>query len=423
MRDKITVPIAISSVAIFIIIVFVAGVTENIPTHIQQYKTVKIPQKVVDANNSFAIQTYKEISSREEFANSNIFFSPISMYISLSSLYEGAGGSTIPQMNDIFRLEPDSQKRYELIKDTMTSLNHDEPHLTLDMANALWSTKQYKLSDSYITLLQDTYQTHVDNVDFSSEKSKGVINQWASDNTNGLIKKVYKKPINSADNTIVLTNTAYVNGIWQYEFPKNEEYLPYQTHPSSSFVEPMAVSKTILSYTDFYSDAFNLRVLQLPYAGDRFSMLLLDPICHVNIKELENALSPHLIKKWQNDLKEREDVSVLIPKFSIKTSYDMIDILKDMQIQNIFSKENANLTDLVKHLPSNEKPHISATHSAFININEKGVEPAVTKPSGYTYMKKSGVSVVPGLPFIFIIQDDESGAILFMGKVSDPAAG
>ena len=425
MRYKIAIPVAISSVAILIIILFVTGVADNISAHILQDKTDKIPQKVVATNNSFAIHIYKEISSRDEFANSNIFFSPINMHMSFSSLYEGAGGNTASQMKDVFRFEPDSQERHELIKDIVAYLNYDKSHVTLNMANALWSTKQYELYDSYIATLRDTYQTHVDNVDFSSEESKDVINQWAFDNTNGLIKKVYKKPINHADNSLVLTNIAYINGVWQYEFPKSMYFSGKANFLTDTGVVPAVEYLFVRNTTFNFAEIDNAYVLQLPYATDRFSMLLALPSQTFDIKDLENTLSHHLIKKWQSGLKEREHVYVWIPKFSIKTNYDLIDILKGMQIQNAFSKENANLPDIVEHRPPDEKPHISiATHSAFINVNEKGVEAAREKPDLYhiqSMPKSYNFQAIQ--PFIFIIQDNESGAILFMGRVSDPTAG
>ena len=211
MKLQIVAPVAIVSVVLLAVVLYATGGdTTNTLTDIPQDDSVAIPQHIADANNSFAVDFYKKIIQAD--ANANQFFSPTSMYIAFSALYEGAEGNTTFQMEDVFGFEPDSQERHMLLGNTISSLNRDDPYATLKMANALWPSKHYNLHDSYITTLQDMCQAHVENLDFTSDDSVDTINQWASDNTNENITNVYKKSM-LLDRLLLYSQTRYTSRV------------------------------------------------------------------------------------------------------------------------------------------------------------------------------------------------------------------
>ena len=144
-----------------------------------------IPDAIAAANNGFAVDFYREVSAK----GGNMFFSPTSMFVAFSALYEGAGGNTADQMQQVFGFEPDLQARYNATAHLMSSVNRDDPNATLEMANALWPALQFVPSDSYINTVRDVYLADVERVDFTGG---GVdrINSWASEKTHGKIEEV-----------------------------------------------------------------------------------------------------------------------------------------------------------------------------------------------------------------------------------------
>ena len=394
----------------------------NIPLagpSVPQGEPVAIPQETADANNSFAVEFYRQVYSSKDHAGKNLFFSPTSMHVAFSALYEGAREDTATQMEDVFGFDPDTQARHDKTGRLLASLNRDDPHATLDMANALWVAKQYGLYESYIDTLRNVYLAHVENVEFPGE---GVdkINQWASDNTNGKIKEVLKQNDVSHLTLAVITNAIYFKGTWLAQFPEDlTEEDDFWTGTDNVRADFMEMGEAAVFN---YARSDGAQVLQLPYKGDRLSMLIILPDDRDGIKDLEDSLSADLVRKWQDGLQETE-IEISIPKFEMKTNYDLTDPLAGMGMPNAFSKAAANLTGVadITTLPGNI--YVSkAVQDAYVKVNEEGTEAAAvtTIVMAVESEPPPPPRFVADHPFIFLIQDDESGAVLFMGKVMDP---
>ena len=425
MKLQIVAPVAIVSVVLLAVVLYATGgdttntltdIPQDDSAAIPQDDLIAIPQHIADANNSFAVDFYKKIIQAD--ANSNQFFSPTSIYIAFSALYEGAEGNTAFQMEDVFGFEPDSQERHMLLGNTITSLNRDDPSATLKMANALWPSKHYTLYDSYITTLQDTYQAHVENLDFTSDDSVDTINQWASDNTNEKITTVYKKSNTPELVVAVLTNAIYFKGDWLTAFPKEATVEnDFWTGTDNVRAEFMTLWPSAFDYVH----VDNVQVLQMPYKGERLSMLLILPSDKDGMGDLEDSLSYDLIREWQDGL-QNMDVNVNIPKFDMRTNYDLSYILEDMGMPDVFTASDSNLPNIVVSPPDLNKFFVSkATQDAFVNVNEEGTEAATVTTIEVMFVDVPEIPYfVADHPFIFIIQDNESGTILFMGKITDP---
>ena len=141
----------------------------------------EIPDSVALANNGFAVDFYRQISD----GDGNVFFSPASMYVAFSMLYEGAKGETASQMLDVFGFEPDAEARHNATSHALSSLNRHDPHAELFMANAAWF---YKLEPppQYVDIVRDVYTADIDAFDMPNEGTER-INAWASDKTRGKI--------------------------------------------------------------------------------------------------------------------------------------------------------------------------------------------------------------------------------------------
>ena len=414
--------IGIIAVSIGIRIIYITSVTQSAmfadgfePVKADLIKNATIPTSIAKSNNGFAIDFYKQISNDTD----NHFFSSLSMYTAFSILYEGARGNTADELAETFGFETDDTIRHNDTAHMISSINRNDRHATLTMANALWIAKWFSLYDSYSGIAHDTYKSTAKTVDFTDPKdSVDRINKWAADNTNNKITEVITP--NDVDDltAMVINNAIYFKGTWLTQF------LPENTKESDFWIsETNNVTTNFMNMKDYfnYTKSDGAQVLKMPYKGDRLSMLVILPDERHGIKQLEENLSAEQIEKWKQEL-HSTDVSISMPKFKMNTNYDLIPPLKDLGISDVFNRELSNLTGIAD-TGDNRLFVTGANQAAFVDVNEEGTEAAAV-----TTIIAEIVSVPPppeyfiaDHPFIFIIQDDESGTILFMGRMYYPA--
>ena len=388
----------------------------------QQYSGPSIPEYVSASSTDFAVDMYGRIASDPAHADRNIFFSPFSMYAAFASLYEGAGGQTASQMEDVFGFAADAQARHEQMSDAMKSVNHNDPHAALTTANALWLDKRFEpyLLAEYAETVRGTYTADVDTLDFKdSENSAKRINDWASDRTHGKIKNVVH-PLSVWDAAAILNNAIYFKGTWMTQFD------PGDTRKDSFWRQPEDPVRADFMRTEAafnHAESDGVQVLQMPYEGDRLSMLVFLPSQDVGIDGLERMLSAHKIDEWRQELRDGQ-VRVMMPKFTASTHYDLVDHLELLGMQDAFNRELANFSGMADLEKLKLPLYVSeATQDAFVDVNEEGTEAAAATTIVMMYETSStGWLFEANRPFIFAIQDDESEAILFMGRLSDPTA-
>ena len=230
-----------------------------------------IPASIAKANNEFAIDFYKQISNDTD----NHFFSSLSMYTAFSILYEGARGNTADELAETFGFETDDTIRHNDTAHMISSINRNDRHATLTMANALWIAKWFSLYDSYSGIAHDTYKSTAKTVDFTDPKdSVDRINKWAADNTNNKIKKVVTPNDVNDLTAMVINNAIYFKGTWLTQF------LPEDTKESDFWLsETNNVQTDFMNMKDYfnYTKSDGAQVLKMPYEGDRLSMLVILP--------------------------------------------------------------------------------------------------------------------------------------------------
>ncbi len=377
-----------------------------------------IPTYIADTNNAFAIDFYKTVSSSKNQTDKNLFFSPASMYVAFSVLYEGADGNTAVQLQDVFGFEPDAAARYNATAHAMASLNRDDPYATLAIANALWLSDRIPVYESYQDIARQIYFAGIETVNFDKDGVKETvakINGWASNNTNGKIKEVISERDVDNNTVMVINNAIYFKGTWVTQFQADDtvESDFWKNGTESVDADFMNIQETF-----DYAHSNGAHVLKMPYEGDRLSMLVILPEGRDAIGALEESISADMIQQWRQELRPSEIV-LYIPKFNMTTHYDLKGPLQALGITDVFSKsaDLGGITDVPPNVWVTK-----ATQDAFVNVNEEGTEAAAV-----TTIVVGGDSGPPPTPyfiadhpFLFIIQDDESGAILFMGKLSDP---
>ena len=297
-----------------------------------------VPDSIAMANNDFTIDFYRKISNKD----GNHFFSPISMFIAFSAFYEGARQDTAEQMEQVFGLELDEVSRLNATYSLMSSLNRGSEHFTLEMANAIWLAEWFTPFQSYIDIVRNSYLAVIEKVDFLGDGVKK-INSWASEKTHEKIKKVLT-PADVDDLTaMAITNAIYFKGTWVTQFSK-EDTEKSDFWKSGSESTKTDFMKVFGSFN--YTAADGVKVLEMPYEGDRLSMLVILPNDIDGISRVEDMLSADLIEQWRHGM-EPIEIDVSMPKFKMETGYNLIPPLTGLGMPDVFSLFSI-LTDIIK---------------------------------------------------------------------------
>lgn len=377
-----------------------------------------IPSGIATANNRFALNFYQQVLGDD----GNIFFSPLSMYAAFSMLYEGAMEETADQMQDVFGFEPDKNLRHNVTAAMMLSLNQQDPNATLTLANSLWLAAWFTPYDSYTDIIRHTYQADVESVDFSESgrmESVDMINSWAANKTHNKIPSILGPNDVHNKTSSVLLNAIYFKGSWEKQFePELTVEKKFWTGSQNVTVDFMHMRDRF----DYAKDD-SAQILRMPYTGDRLSMLVILPSDRDGLGQLETAVTAEQVGRWLKSMYPAL-VTLQIPKFEVKTHYELNGPLTDMGMMNVFNKSLSDLSGMAYLKPDETLSVERAIQDAYVNVNEEGTEAAaVTAIIGF-FQESVPLPPIPFIadhPFLFLILDDKSETILFVGRVSDPS--
>jgi serpin B len=368
-------------------------------------------REVVDANNKFALQLYGELSK----ADGNIFYSPYSISSALAMTYEGAKGKTADEIKSVFHFPENSILRPNFAA-IYNSINEGAKDYELRTGNALWVQYDYPLLDDYTERVERYYGGRAANLDFvnEQEKSRETINNFIEEQTNNKIKELIPEGVINEMTRLILTNAIYFKGTWEWEFDKSKTRQEnFKITPSNSVKVPMMYMKPKKAKFN-YAETEELQILELPYKGDKISMLILLP------KENLEALKPltlEKLKRWKSQMRETKLDGIYLPKFEFDAKYFMNDVLSKLGMPTAFSGE----ADFSGMSGKKDLYISSVIHQAYVKVDEKGTEAAAA--TAVTVITAMPISKIfrADHPFIFIIQDKETGNILFMGRVVNPS--
>jgi len=379
-------------------------------------REAQAPKKqTAEANTAFAIDLYAQLKKQE----GNLFFSPYSISTALAMTYAGARGNTAAQMAEVlhFKLEPEVLHRAfgQLVAD----LNEQgkKGAYELAVANALWGQKGYGFLKEFLDLTRENYGAGLNEVDFAgaTEAVRQRINKWAEDETRGKIKDLIPKGVLTIATRLVLTNAIYFKGNWASQFKKEATRdAPFTLLDGEKVDVPMMDQRE-----DFgYMERETFQALELPYVGEELSMVVLLPREVDGLTALEALLTAENLSEWLPALRKRK-VQVYLPKFKMTSAFESSKALKSMGMTDAFSLALADFSGMNG---GTEPLSISKViHKAFVDVNEEGTEAAAA-----TAVVVHGGMGAPTFradrPFLFLIRDNKSGSILFMGRVVNPKA-
>jgi serpin B len=371
-------------------------------------------QQVVNANNEFAFDFYSEINKNEQ---GNIFYSPYSISAALAMTYEGAKGQTADEMKSVFHF-PESDILRPNFAAIYNNINKKDKEYKLSTGNALWAHQDYQFLPDYLSRVEKYYGGKAANVDFVNEreKSRQTINTFIEQQTNDKIKDLIPPGVLNAYTRLVLTNAIYFKGTWVKQFDKKDTRDQDFTTISGQKVKTPMMQLTGDDAEFNYAETDDIQILEMSYDGEDLSMLILLPKEN-NLNMVEESLTNEKLSEWKNMLNEQR-VDIFVPKYKFETKYFMVETLSNMGMPTAF-------TDAADFSGMDGTQNLliqNVIHQAFVEVNEEGTEAAAA-----TAVVVGIESVGPRIPifradhpFIFIIQEKETGNILFMGRVADP---
>ncbi len=372
--------------------------------------------ELVKGNNAFAVDLYGQLRQQD----GNLFFSPASISTAFAMAYAGAGGGTAPEMAATlhFTLPPD--RLHPAMGALLGSMNAEHAGYQLRVADALWAEQDETFLPDFLKLTKADYGAGFRPVDFkhAPDAVRQTINQWVAGQTADKIKDLLAPGVLTPATRLVLTNAIYFKGDWQSQFDKAQtREEDFHLSPAQSVKAPLMHHEGRFSY--FNGGSF--QALELPYKSGELSMIVLLPNDAGGLSALEQSLTPASAQQWLSQLRPAQKVILTLPSFKMTEKFKLNDALAALGMRQAFQKGVADFSAMT----GKRDFWISAAfHKAYIDVNEEGTEAAAA--TGIVMRSMAVMREQPPIvfradhPFLFIIRDNRSGGILFMGRVADP---
>jgi serpin B len=391
---------------------------------------------LANGNNDFCCDLYHEFINDRE---GNFVYSPYSIYLAFAMAYAGARGNTATEIADTlhFNLPADAipaafQKLNEIISQPDTSTCFDVPsdgnldfentvekeNYTLNIANALWGQEGYPFLSPYINTVDKYYGGGLESLDFTGnpEKVAEIINEWIGEQTEDRINDIISPSSIGPLTKLIITNAIYFFAYWENQFDENDtEDKPFHLINEEVIDVPTMHQKLLMDYTEGYG----YQAVILQYKSSELDMIIVLPDIDT-FEAFDRSLDSLKLKAIVNKMESRE-VDLALPKFEYTSKYeDMRDTFQKLGIVDAFKDGVANFSGITEI----ENLYIeNVIHQTFILVNEEGTEAAAATviPMAGSPPPPPPATFTADHPFIYFIQHQKTGAILFMGRVLNPA--
>jgi len=373
------------------------------------------------AINGFNSDLYAQL----KILKGNLIYSPASIASALAMTEAGARGTTATEMAKVLHLPADSNLAASQFSSLLASwAQTDASGPILTVSNRLWVQKDYALVPDYTALTRDKYFAPIDQLDFKqAATSAQKINASVSQSTHGKINNLIS-PGNINDSTrLILTNAVYFKGKWSEPFEKSDTQPgTFTTDDSSRLTVPLMNH----SYdARNYADGGNAQIIDLPYEGTaarEMVMTIVLPKTGTPLSAIENALTQKLLDSWIAK-ETSQHVRVTLPKFKAEQTMTLSSTLGTMGMPTAFTAK----ADFSGISTAHDGLVISeVVHKAYVDVDESGTEAAaataIVAIGGAAPQEVSPIAFRADHPFLFFLRDKTSGAILFAGRINNPAS-
>jgi serpin B len=371
---------------------------------------------VVEGDNAFAVALYGQLRKQ----GGNLFFSPESISTALAMAYAGARGDNASEMAKTLHFTLPPEQLHPAMGALLRELNAHQDNYQLSVANALWAQQGYTFLDEFLKLLKSDYDAGLNQVDFkgSSETVRSTINRWVEQKTQDKIKDLLQPGSLKSDTRLVLTNAIYFKGNWETQFDKTQtKDEDFHLSPSQTKTAPLMHRQGGFNY--FNGGTF--QILEIPYKGKDLSLIVLLPNEIGGLSALEQSLTGSNTQQWLGHLAPVSKVIVTIPKLKMTQQFELGAALGAMGMPAAFSGR----ADFSGMTGKRDFSISEVIHKAFVDVNEEGTEAAAATAVTMRSLAMRLPDKPPPVfradhPFVFLIRDNRSGSILFMGRVADP---
>ena len=377
--------------------------------------------------NAFGADLYSVLA--KSAGNGNLVFSPASIETALAMTFAGAANDTAAEMAATlhFQLQGDALHQAFNSLDTLLesrSWQGKDPEgkdqgVLVKTANSLWAQKDETFEKLFLDTLAKDYGAGIRLVDYktAAEDARQTINKWVADQTADKIQNLVPDGALDSLTRLVFVNAVYLDATWAWQFDKAA------THDGgfATLAGPAVTTPMMSQNAGFaYAKGQGWQAVELPYVQGQLAMLLIVPDAG-RFVSVEAQLKDGLVQTAAAALTTAGEVDLTMPKFKFRTQSPLADALKALGMQEAFDANAADFSGMSKQ----ESLYISdVIHEAYIAIDEEGTEAAAATA---VIMRTSAapmeqVQLTIDRPFLFALRDKDTGAILFLGRVTDPTA-
>ena len=378
-------------------------------------------EKLAAANNVFAFKLLKRIAKDQ--GKGNIFISPYSASTALQMVANGAAGKTKSEMQevlgtDISQTGLSTAGENEATRDIAQSLNNGNTNVILEIANSIWYRQGAEVKPEFLACNQQYFGATVTPLNFADTHSVDIINHWAGEKTHGRITRIADGLIDPVYGRLFLANAVYFKGKWSDPFdPGSTQDRPFYMQDGSQKTVPMMFK----SKTFTYRRGTGYQAVRLPYEGENLAMYVFLPDTNSSPEKLLSIMNGDVWRRITKPGFTDEDGDLELPRFKIEYTVELAQPLQELGMKTAFDMEKANFSGI-----SSEPLYISAVlQKTFVEVKEEGTEAAavtglVNPTSGIEMPPPKRFEMIVNRPFLFLIEDNQTGTILFMGLIYDP---
>jgi serine protease inhibitor len=373
-------------------------------------------QKLAAANNGFAFKLLRQLAKDQP--STNIFISPYSAATVLQMVGSGAVGQTKMEMQQVLGMTGLSSAVINgANKDIAQSLNGGNTNVILMTANAIWYRQGAPVKPEFIACNQQFFGATVDALNFADPHSVDIINAWANEKTHGKISRIADGMIDPKYTQLFLANAVYFKGKWAEPFDaKDTKDWPFHLRGGGQKNVPMMTQ----TKTFTYRRGTGYQAVRLPYQGENLAMYVFLPDTNSSPEKLLGIMNGDT---WQRVTKpgfSEKEGTVVLPKFRLEYSVELKQPLQALGMKAAFDSLGADFSGIAPQL------FISAARQkTFVEVKEEGTEAAAVtgiamEAGGMMMPPPNPFQMIMDRPFLFLIEDSQTGTILFMGIMFDP---
>ena len=359
---------------------------------------------VLEKGNDFAFNLLRE--TQAQFDGSNLFLSPMGVTIVASMLANGANGPTYDEIVEAIGLKGYTLDQVNDCYATLVSaLYKVDRSVSFSLANSIWAASDLTLHKQFRNNMEKTFDAESFSVDFGASGTLKQVNDWCSKKTSGLIPKMFDQL--SPLTRMLLINALYFKGDWVYEFNKSATAEDdFQTLAGGTVKVPMM---SLSGEMEAFQDK-EVSLVKMPYGNGSFLMEAIAP--NGDFKTFLAGLSLTRLQQW--DLAaQKQQVTLRFPKFTAEfdTDEQLVAVLSRLGMKSAFIPERADFSNMCSEplFVSNFR------QKTFVKLDEKGTEAAAVTVAEMRKNSASGLYLGFDRPFVYVIRESSTGAILFIG--------